>query len=259
MAEMTRKRTVYDAWMRCWDEGGAEFDGYILRVDEQDDDMLVVEKDGEKRSFGYLPDLVAWLDGEGYFDDETDAPLYVQNWAYDNAPKLECSAPGFRCLAIADMAAGTVELYETMDGYQPGEDEYIIYQSEENGIAYYQDELRHDLDEDNLKPGDGCLLTDRHTFDTPEDFEAWRDRTGWSNLVYIHTPDGWYEDYEVECDQDWWADGPVEMDVCYTADRSTVLQYAEGFDSMTDVMRDIVDGWEDAYRSWLIDEEDEDD
>lgn len=257
MAEMTKKMTVYDAWMRCWDEGRAEFDGCVLRVDGQDDDMIVVEKDGEKKSFGYLPDLVAWLDGKGYFDDEVDAPLYVQNWAYDNAAKLECSAPGFQCLAIADMAVGTIELYETMDDYQPGEDEYIIYRGEENGVAYYQDELRHDLDEDNLKPGDDCLLTDRQTFDTPEAFEAWQDGTSWNDYVYVHTPDGWLEAHDVEADPDWWADGPVEMDLCHTADRSTVIQYAAGFDSMREVMQDIVDGWEDAYRSWLLDEEDE--
>lgn len=256
MAEMTKKKTIYDSWVRCWDEGSAEFDGYSLTFD---DEHVVVRKDGEEESFSYFPDLVAWLDEEGYFADETDAPLYVQNWAYDNAAKLECSAPGFRCFAIADMAMGTIELYETMDGYYPGEDEFIIYQGVEGGIVYYQDELRHDLDEDNLKPGDDCLLTDRQTFGTPEDFEAWQDATSWNDFVYIHTPDGWYEAHDVDCDPDWWADGPVEMDVCHTTDRSTILQYAEGFDSMRDVMHDIVDNWEEAYRSWLTDEEDEDD
>lgn len=256
MAEMMKKREIYDAWQICWDEGRAEFDGYSLTFD---DERVVVEKDGEEKSFGYFPDLVAWLDEEGCFADETDAPLYVQNWAYDNAAKLECSAPGFHCYAIADMAAGTIELYETMDDYHPGEDEYIIYQGEENGVTYYQDELRHDLYEDNLEPGDECLLTDRQAFDTPEDFEAWQDGTSWNDYVYVHTPDGWLEAHDAEADPDWWADGPVEMDVCYTADRSTVLQYAAGFDSMREVMQDIVDGWEDAYRSWLTDEEDEDD
>ena len=254
MAEMTKKREIYDAWQICWDEGRAEFDGYSLTFD---DERVVVEKDGEEKSFGYFPDLVAWFDEEGCFADETDAPLYVQNWAYDNAAKLECSAPGFHCYAIADMAAGTIELYETMDDYYLGEDEYIIYQGEENGVTYYQDELRHDLDEDNLKPGD--VLTDRRTFDTPEAFEAWQDGTSWNDYVYVHTPDGWDEAHDVEADPDWWADGPVEMDLCYTADRSTVIRYAAGFDSMREVMQDIVDGWMDAYRSWLLDEEDEDD
>ena len=249
MAEMTRKKTVYDAWMRCWDEGSAEFDGYVLRVDEQDDDIIVVEKE----SFGYLPDLVAWLDRKGYFDDETEAPLAVQNWAYDNAARLECSAPGFHCFAIADMAAGTIELFETMGDYQPSGDEYIVYQSDENGMAYYEDELRHDLNEDNLKPGDGCLLPDRMSFDTPEAFEAWQKGTSWDDGIYVHTPDGWDETHDVEADPDWWADGPVEMDLCFTGDRSTVIQYAAGFDAMRDVMQAIVDNWEDAYRSWLTD------
>lgn len=255
MAEMMKKREIYDAWMRCWDEGRAELDGCVLRVDGQNDDMIVVEKDGEEKSFGYLPDIVAWLDGKGYFDDETDAPLYVQNWAYGNAARLECSAPGFRCFVIADMAVETIELYETMDDYQPSGDEYIIYQSDEGGMTYYQDELRHDLYKDNLEPGDECLLTDRMSFASSEDFEAWQDGTSWNDYVYVHTPDGWDEAHDVEADPDWWADGPVEMDLCYTADRSTVIQYAAGFDSMREVMQDIVDGWEDAYRSWLIEDE----
>lgn len=203
---------------------------------------------------------MVWLDDRGCFADESEAPLYVDNWSYSNAALLECSVPGFRCFAIADMAAGTIKLYETMqDDYWPGDDEFVIYRSDEGGMAYYQDELRHDLNEDNLKPGDDCLLTDRMSFDSPEAFEAWQDGTGWQDGIYVHTPDGWDEAHDVEADPDWWADGPVEMDVCHTSDRSTVIQYAAGFDAMREVMQDIVDNWEEAYRSWLSDEEDEDD
>lgn len=48
MAEMTKKKTVYDAWQICWDEGRAEFDGCDLRLDG---DQVVVRKDGEEGGF----------------------------------------------------------------------------------------------------------------------------------------------------------------------------------------------------------------